>query len=165
MESIQIQQSAVSEQPASEVQEKPKTFEEYIEVHQERWNGILHTLNEKMKNINTLPDLLNVIYCQRQDAVDYYHTMLNKLTKREKEYKQAYAVEYNKMKTNAQIRYSTEAAINAQIEANLADMIYITNLLDNHTRYMQDTIKSIDNLIYGINNRLRVEELMEGVKK
>lgn len=165
MESIQTQQSVLTGQPAAEAQEKPKTFEEYIEVHQEKWNGILHMLNEKMKNINTLPDLMNVVYCQRQDAVDYYHTMLNKLTKREKEYKQLYAAEYNKLKTNAQIRYSTEAAINAQIEASLADVIYITNLLDNHTRYMLDTIKSIDNIIYGINNRLRVEELMEGVKK
>ena len=165
MESIQTQQSVLTGQLAAEVQEKPKTFEEYIEVHQEKWNGILHMLNEKMKNINTLPDLMNVVYCQRQDAVDYYHTMLNKLTKREKEYKQLYAAEYNKLKTNAQIRYSTEAAINAQIEASLADVIYITNLLDNHTRYMLDTIKSIDNIIYGINNRLRVEELMEGVKK
>lgn len=165
MESIQTQQSVLMGQPTAEVQEKPKTFEEYIEVHQEKWNGILHMLNEKMKNINTLPDLMNVVYCQRQDAVDYYHTMLNKLTKREKEYKQLYAAEYNKLKTNAQIRYSTEAAINAQIEASLADVIYITNLLDNHTRYMLDTIKSIDNIIYGINNRLRVEELMEGVKK
>lgn len=159
MESLQTQPSVTAEA------EKPKTFEEYIEAHQEKWNGILHTLNEKMKNVNTLPDLMNVVYCQRQDAVDYYHTMLNKLTKRENEYKRLYAAEYNKLKTNAQIRYSTEAAINAQIEANLADMIYITNLLDNHTRYMLDTIKSIDNIIYGINNRLRVEELMEGVKK
>ena len=159
MDLIQTQASATSEP------EKPKTFEEYIEFHQEKWNGILHTLNEKMKNINTLPDLLNVVYCQRQDAVDYYHTMLNKLTRREKEYKQLYANEYNRLKTNAQIRYSTEAAINAQIEANLADTLYITNLLDNHTRYMLDTIKSIDNIIYGINNRIRVEEFMEGVKK
>lgn len=156
----------ITNQPVPvEQSDKPKTFEEYIEGQQERWNGIVHTLNEKMKNFNTLPDLQNVVYCQRQDAVDYYHTVLNKLTKREKEYKQLYAAEYNRLKTNAQIRYSTEAAINAQIEANLADNIYITNLLDNHTRYMLDTIKSIDNIIYGINNRIRVEELMEGVKK
>lgn len=158
MESLQTQLSVTTET------EKPKTFEEYIEFHQEKWNNILHILNERMQDISTLPDLMNVIYCQRQDAVDYYYSMLNKLTKREKEYKQAYAAEYNRLKTSAQIRYSTEAAINAQIEANLADMIYITKLLDNHTRYMQDTIKSIDGLIYAIKNRVKVQQLIEGVK-
>lgn len=144
---------------------KPQTLEEYLEEHQEKWNAIMHELSEKMKNINTLPDLLNIVYCYRQDAVDYYYTMLNKLALQNKYYKQAYAAEYNKLKTSAQIRYATESAINAQVEANMADTIYTTSLLNNHTKYMLDTIKSIDNLIYGINNRIRVEELMEGVKK
>lgn len=142
-----------------------QSIEEYIDFHKEKWNGTVKVLSSRMKNVNTLPDLLNDVYAQRQDAVDYYYYMLNLLAKQNRVYKQTYAAEYNRLKTAAQIRYTTEASINAQIEANMADLIYFITLINNHVKYMQDTIRTIDNIIYGINSRLDVEKLMTGVQK
>ena len=73
-------------------------------------------------------------------------------------------MKYNYYKTQSQIRYSSEAAINAQIDADLKDDKYQIELLDNHAKYMLETIKTIDSVIYAINNRIRIEELIHQVK-
>lgn len=148
-----------------EKQQSSITLEDWVAEHQDRWNQRIAELNKRMKSVPDLVELLNVVYAARQDAVEYYYSLLNKIAPMSRTYNQRYAVEYNNLKTNAQIRYTTEAAINAQIAANLADFLYTKDLLDIHARFMADTIKSIDNLIYGINHRIHLEELMEGVKK
>jgi putative ABC transport system permease protein len=79
-------------------------------------------------------------------------------------WKKQYAAKYNSYKVNSQIRYNSDAAINAQIAADLADITYKLTLLENHAKYMQETIKTIDNLIYAISNRIRIEELIQNVK-
>jgi hypothetical protein len=143
---------------------KPGTLEEYILNHQQKWASLIADLNSKMKNFADLPDLQNVIYSRRQDALDYYFAMLSKISSLAKDYKFKYSQKYNYYKTQAQIRYSSEAAINAQIDSDLRDEKYQMELLEQHAKYMAETIKSVDNLIYAINNRIRIEELIRQVK-
>ncbi len=144
---------------------KPATLEEYILLHQQQWSTIVFELNSKMKNFADLADLQNIIYSKRQDALDYYFGMLAKISGLTREYKTKYSQKYNYYKTQAQIRYSSEAAINAQIDSDLKDDKYQIELLDQHTKYMLETIKTIDSIIYAINNRIRIEELINQVKK
>ena len=147
------------------MENKPQTLEDYILTHQQQWSAIIADLNGKMKHFADLVDLQNVIYSRRQDALDYYFGMLSKISSLSRDYKFKYSQKYNYYKTQAQIRYSSEAAINAQIDSDLKDDKYQIELLDQHTKYMLETIKTIDSIIYAINNRIRIEELINQVKK
>ena len=147
------------------MENKPQTLEDYILTHQQQWSAIIADLNGKMKHFAELVDLQNVIYSRRQDALDYYFGMLSKISSLSRDYKLKYSQKYNYYKTQAQIRYSSEAAINAQIDSDLKDDKYQIELLDQHTKYMLETIKTIDSIIYAINNRIRIEELINQVKK
>ena len=147
------------------MENKPQTLEDYILTHQQQWSAIIADLNGKMKNFADIADLQNVIYSRRQDALDYYFGMLSKISSLSRDYKLKYSQKYNYYKTQAQIRYSSEAAINAQIDSDLKDDKYQIELLDQHTKYMLETIKTIDSIIYAINNRIRIEELINQVKK
>ena len=140
------------------------TLEDFIAVHQQQWSGIITDLTNNMKNFANLPDLQNVIYAKRQDATDYYFGLLSKISSLTKDYKTKYSNKYNFYKTQAQIRYYSEAAINAQIDSDLKDEKYQIELLDQHAKYMLETIKNIDSIIYGINNRIRIEELIRNIK-
>lgn len=146
-------------------EQKPQTLEDYILEHQQKWSSLITELNGKMKNFADLPDLQNVIYSKRQDSLDYYFGLLSKISYLSREYKFKYSQKYNYYKTQAQIRYSSEAAINAQIDADLKDEKYQIELLDQHAKYMLETIKTIDSIIYAINNRIRIEELINQIKK
>ena len=147
------------------MENKPQTLEDYILTHQQQWSAIIADLNGKMKHFADLVDLQNVIYSRRQDALDYYFGMLSKISSLSRDYKLKYSQKYNYYKTQAQIRYSSEAAINAQIDSDLKDDKYQIELLDQHTKYMLETIKTIDSIIYAIDNRIRIEELINQVKK
>lgn len=147
-----------------EEQNNISTLEDYISTHQKTWSALVTEMNSKMKKFADLPDLQNVVYAKRQDALDYYFILLGKISSLVKDYKSKYAAKYNYYKVSSQIRYSSDAAINAQIDADLGQEKYNIELLDNHAKYMQETIKTIDSIIYGINNRIRVEELISGLK-
>lgn len=147
-----------------EEQANISTLEEYIATHQKAWSTIVAEMNAKMKKFADLPDLQNIVYAKRQDALDYYFVLLGKISSLVKDYKSKYAAKYNYYKVSAQIRYTSDAAINAQIDSDLGQEKYNIDLLDSHAKYMQETIKTIDSIIYGINNRIRVEELISGLK-
>ncbi len=140
------------------------TLEDYITEHQAQWSNIINEMNSKMKNFADLPDLQNVVYSRRQDALDYYFALLAKVSGLSRVYKEEYAKRYNYYKTNANIRYSSDTAINAQIASDLKDSMYQIELLENHAKYMLETLKTIDSIIYAINNRIRIEELINQVK-
>lgn len=142
----------------------PATLEEYVALHQQQWSTLINELNAKMKKFADLIDLQNNIYSKRQDATDYYFGLLSKLSNLTRDYKAKYSQKYNYYKTQSQIRYSSESSINAQIDADLRDEKYQIDLLEQHAKYMAETIKTIDSLIYGITSRIRIEELINNVK-
>ena len=143
---------------------QPATLEDYIAQHQQQWSNVISEMNGMMKKFTDLPDLQMTIYSKRQNALDYYFNLLYQISAMSKEYKKQYAAKYNSYKVNSQIRYNSDTAINAQIASDLADVSYKLTLLENHSKYMQETIKTIDNLIYAISNRIRIEELIQNVK-
>lgn len=140
-------------------------WNEYFETHREKWSNIVKGLAVRTKELSEIIALQPDLYAKRQDAVDYYYTMLNQLSWQKDIYTKARAAEYNKLKTSAQIRYTTEAAINAQVDANLADMIYFVTMLGNHVNYMKDIVKQLDGLEFVINRRIDLQKLIDGVKK
>ena len=148
----------------NEQNNQPATLEEYIAQHQQQWSNVILEMNGMMKKFTDLPDLQMTIYSKRQNALDYYFNLLYQISAMSKEYKKQYAAKYNSYKVNSQIRYNSDTAINAQIASDLADISYKLTLLENHSKYMQETIKTIDNLIYAISNRIRIEELVQNVK-
>ena len=58
--------------------------------------------------------------------------------------------------------YGTERAISDQIDAQLSSDKYIIDLTESQMNYMSETIKTIDGIIYSINNRIKIEEIKIG---
>jgi hypothetical protein len=141
------------------------TLEDYINKHQTKWSELISEMNIKLKNFYDIPELQNIVYSERQNALDYYFGLLTKVASISKRYKKEYAEKYNAYKTTSQIRYSSDTAINAQVASDLCDLVYYSELLSNHAKYMQETIKTIDGIIYAINSRIEVEKLVRDYKK
>lgn len=135
-----------------------------IEMRQE-WTKKVETLNADMKNPATLDHLLNVVYTERQNAVDLYYATKNTFDKQLRGYKQQYAAIYNSFKMGANgIRYTNETAIQTQCEAQLTDLREIIEQLKNFIDFMWETIKSIDGLQYAISSKIKIYEILNGLK-
>lgn len=142
------------------MEQKETNLEEFIAKKQSYWSSKIKELNEKFKTIPSLSNLTTEIYTTRQDLQEYHKSMLMKCASLNREYKKKYAELYNSYKTTSQIKYTSDQAINAQIAAQLADFNYTMELMNHHSNYIEETIKTIDNLIYGIKSRIDIEQLL-----
>lgn len=139
---------------------KQISIEDKILLHQNNWTERVQELSKQLKTIPEIKELMNKIYSERQLCVDYYYTLMNMIAKQNKSYKVKYAKRFNFYKTQSDIRYNSDAQIVNQINADLSEDLYINNLLESHFKFMGETLKTIDNIIYGINNRIKLEELI-----
>lgn len=147
--------------------QQDSTFEDKLVSLESKWNDIIAELQGKMDNLLKLSELLNVIYGKRQDAVDYFYGVCKMLAKYKIKYDQEYAARFRQYKIagSDNVRYGTDSQIKMQIECDLSDMRLVCEILNSHIGFMKETIKNIDDIIYGINNKIRLHEMMNGLKK
>lgn len=147
----------------NDIQEK--TFTEKLVELRQKWTEEVIQLNSEMKDLTTVNKLLNVIYGKRQEAVDLYHSTNHVYLNQMMKYKQKYAALYNNFKTGSNgIRYTNETAIQTQIESVLADHRQILDELKNFLDFIWETVKSIDGLQYSISHKIKIHEILNGLK-
>lgn len=168
-----ISQSDLNNQPlygaapvphASQVQ-PPPTLEDNLKKLQDKWTDEIASLNEKMKTLKALDELLGVIYTKRQEAVDYYHGINTVILKQSREYKVSFNMMCNAIRVNGVngMRLQ-EAQIQKHVESELIDKKAAIEQLSNHNAYIKETIQTIDNMIYGINQKIKLAEILNGLK-
>lgn len=146
--------------------QQPANFEDALIAHREKWTEEITNLNNMMKSLPKVDELLTQIYAKRQECVDYYTSMNNVILNQNKAYKQRYNNMFNNVKINGfnGMRLNTDANISKCVEAELADQKNIIDILVNHNNYIKETISTIDNLIYGINQKIKLAEILNGIK-
>lgn len=145
--------------------EQEQSAQDTLQRIQNDWTETIYSLNEKMKDLAGLDSLLNVVYSERQKIVEYYSNIMVTMSKLSRDYTRRYAEYYNRLKLGEKgIKYTNESALNVQIEAQLTEYKEPIQLLNTHVEFIKDTIKNIDGIIFGINNKIKVYELMNGIK-
>jgi hypothetical protein len=141
--------------------QQEQTLEQYILSKQSYWTNKIKEVNDKFKTIISLQSVTTEVYSLRQDLEEYHKQVLFKCAGLSRDYKKRYAELYNAYKTSTQIRYSSDAAINAQIASQLADFLYNMDLMNHHSNFIQESIKNVDSIIYGIKHRIDIENLLK----
>lgn len=134
----------------------------HIEDREKEWLVKVNKLSEKLKTLEGIRELQTVIVTERQIAVDYYYKVLRMLSTLNREYRPKYSEKYDYFKLKADLKLNNEQAIQAHVHGALASSILDIELMNNHAKYMQETIKSIDDIIYSIQNRIQLEKLIKG---
>lgn len=147
-------------------QQLPLTLEEQLNEHRNKWTNEITSLNEMMKTLPKVNDLLGIVYMKRQEAVDYYHSMNTVILKQMREYKRQSLNMFNTIKISGYngVRLPNDSAIQKVVEIELIDEKSIIDLLTNHNNFIKESIATIDNLIYGINQKIKLGEILNGLK-
>lgn len=147
-------------------QQQPLTLEEQLNEHRNKWTTEITSLNEMMKTLPKVNDLLDIVYMKRQEAVDYYHSMNTVILKQMREYKRQSLNMFNTIKISGYngVRLPNDSAIQKVVEVELIDEKSIIDLLTNHNNFIKESIATIDNLIYGINQKIKLGEILNGLK-
>ena len=143
-------------------------IEEYFEERRSYWMQIVSSMNERLLRMDDITSLQGEIFTRRQEAVENYHNLSATLAKKAKKYKEDSAQKYKEIRLlkvaqgSTTYMFPTEGSVREQIEAQLSDDKYLIDIMENHINYLDNTIKTIDGLIYSIQNRIKVEEIKIG---
>ena len=157
-EDFSCQKDTQSQQP----QEKP--FDERLADYREDWTKIVIDLTHKMKEIHTLENMMNEVYIRRQECVEHIAKIQTVLAIISNKYNKEKVARFNNYKMNSQLRYTSDSAINTQVDVDLGDMVFNINILKSHLKAMDETLVTINDIIYGIHDRIQLYSIINGLK-
>lgn len=143
------------------------TLEDVFAQRREYWMKWVDEMSTHMKSIDGILVIQSEIYARRQEAVENYHNLSATLARQTKIYKEKYNEIYNRVRmikipNTPNYVYNTETSLRNQVEGELSQEKYIIDIIENHISYMDQTIKTIDNMIFNITNRIKIEEIKLG---
>ena len=147
--------------PISEVPSEESLENKFAEERLE-WGKKIAEMSNQMKNVLNVSELMTTVYTERQICLEYYHYLVSILIKISKKYRLSYSDRYEYWSWKSQIKYPTAAALNYKIETELADILEKRQLIENHSKFVEKTTTTIDNLIYAIPKRIEIEQIARG---
>lgn len=141
---------------------KEETLEDKFARERLEWSQKIEDMSSKMKNVMAVAELMTTLYTDRQRAVEYYHYLISLIIPMNRKYNQAYAERFDYYTNKIQIRYPNESTKHNRIQVDLADLIERRAMVDNHSKFIDKTISTMDNLIFAIPRRIEIEQISRG---
>jgi hypothetical protein len=121
------------------------------------WTESIDNLSQQLREIDGLADLQTRVYSERQKAVEYYHYLMSLLANKNREYRKKYKDRFEFYSYSYDLRIKDD--LKASFIANdLSEIFSIKEALENHMKFIDKTIGTVDNIIFGIKHRISIEE-------
>lgn len=144
-----------------EVPEK-ESIEDKFSRERLEWSGKVAEMSEQMKSVLKVSELMTDIYTERQRCVEYYHYLLSILQKINREYRKKWDERWVYWTHKSNIRYPNETQKGNKIQVELEPILEKREAIENHSKFMDKTIGTIDNIIYAIPRRIEIEQISRG---
>ncbi len=140
-----------------------ETLEDRFARERLMWGGKIKTMSSKLKgDIMKVAELQTEVYTERQIALEYYHYIISLLIKINKTYNKTYSDKWKFYTYQGNERLPNESVKTNRIVSELGDIKEQREVLDNHAKFMDGTMKTIDNIIFGLKTRTEIEQIRRG---
>jgi hypothetical protein len=114
---------------------------------------------EKLSNLKTLKEAQVNMLSLRQRLLEDNHSLLEHVTLLRKKYRDERSLEMENISRNLQIRYQANEK-NIVIEGRTSSTKESLEIIENQISFFNESIKTIDNIIFGIKTRLDIEKTL-----
>ncbi len=125
-----------------------------VEVSKEIYENI-----EKLSNLKTLKDAQVNMLSLRQRLLEDNHTLFEHISVLRKKYRDDRSIEMENLSKNLQIRYQANEK-NIVIDGRTSLIKEALETFENQVSFFTESIKTIDNVIFGIKTRLDIEKTL-----
>jgi len=119
----------------------------------------IHNCVETMGNFKNLKEVQILMLSLRQRLLEDSHTLLEHSSILRKKYKSERSRHMENISTNLQQRYQYNEK-NVIIDGKTADTKESLDLIENQISFFTDTIKTVDNILFGIKTRVEIEKTL-----
>jgi len=141
-------------------QELDRIKERFIE-ERSNWKEKVVDMAQRMKSMSGLPELQVDLYTYRQEAIEYYYNLNLAVLKLEKKYaklKRKLVEEVN----DRDVRYG-KTDMGVIVDGASADQKHHIEIVRSQASYFHETVKTIDNMIFGLKHRIEMENFRTSV--
>lgn len=142
--------------------EREDTMEVRFAKERAEWTVKVNNMSIMMRKIVDTAELMTSLYTERQRAVEYYHYLISLLSKISKTYRKQFSEKYDFYTYKTQKRFPNERVKEIQIMTDLASTVFLKEQIENHSKFIDRTIGTMDNIIFGIKSRVEIEQILRG---
>jgi hypothetical protein len=142
--------------------EREDTMEARFAKERVEWTEKVKNMSTMMRKIADTAELMTSLYTERQRAVEYYHYLISLLSKINKTYRKQFSEKYDFYTYKTQKRFPNERVKEIQIMTDLAPTVFLRDQIENHSKFIDRTIGTMDNIIFGIKSRVEIEQILRG---
>lgn len=113
---------------------------------------------EKLSNIKDFKEVQVFFLSVRQRLLEDNHTLIDTLSKLKKSYRQKRGKEWESV-SNQNIRYQGHEK-KVIVDGKTTDMQETVEIIENQIAFMDGSIKTVDNVLFGLKTRLDLEKLL-----
>ena len=140
--------------------EQQKTdYAKLFEIERGEWKEKIQVIALSLKSIRTVAEAQVDLFSNRQILLEYSYKLaqiVSKLTTKERRLRASKLRDYT---TNSDVRYgSNETKI--LIEGDVSDIVEKIQLVEGHRKFIDQTIQTVDHMLYGIKARIALEEYL-----
>jgi hypothetical protein len=138
-----------------------KDFHKIFETERAEWREKIQVISLSLKNIKTVAEAQIELFTTRQILIEYSFklaSIISKLSSRERQERSKKLREYQE---NKDVRYGSNET-KTLIEGDLAEITQKIELVESHRKFMDQTVQTVDHMLYGIKQRISLEEYLRG---
>lgn len=137
---------------------------DYIKLFSEEraeWKEKIQIISLNLKNIKTVAEAQVELFSNRQILLEYSFKLahiITKLSTKERVERSKKIREYSERKD---IKYGSNET-KTLVEGDISEILEKIDLVENHRKFIDQTIQTVDHMLYGIRQRIALEEYLRG---
>lgn len=136
-------------------------FSKLFEQERSEWKENIQVIALLMKDIKTVAKAQVDLFSQRQILLEYSYKLAGIVTKLNSKLSSEKSKKLREYSERTDVRYgSTEK--NVLIEGDLTDITEKIELVESHRKFIDQTVQTVDHMLYSIKNRIALEDYLRG---
>lgn len=146
-------------------EEEKKSLDIPARFVQERdeWTKTIKNISLRFKRVEDLAEVQIDLYSTRQDIVEYMYRLGAIQSKVKKKWMSEYKKAYDDLSLNQDLRYTDKEKAKFA-EEKTGELKTHLDIFQNHIDFFKESIKTIDNMVFGVKHRIEIEDFKRGVK-
>jgi hypothetical protein len=136
-------------------------YNKLFENERAEWREKIQVVSLSLKNIRTVAEAQIELFSTRQILLEYNYKLAGIVTKLNSKEKQERAKKLREYQESKDVRYGANET-KTMIEGDLVEITQKIEMVEGHRKFIDQTIQTVDHMLYGIKSRIALEEYLRG---
>ena len=144
-----------------EKKEDKVDFYKLFEQERYEWKEKIQVISLNLKSIKTVGEAQVDLFSTRQTLLEYSFKLAQIVSKLNSKLRKENSRLLKDYSERSDVRYQANEK-KTLIEGDLSDITEKIELVEGHRRFIDQTVQTVDHMLYGIRQRIALEEYMRG---